>query len=403
MNLNRSIFSFLFFNCFLFFSSYSEGIREEKHVYGFFNEEGTRFIKMLIIGETIGIEKASTIEIDIKKDNSLLEVDTRPDTVTVKVLNNPGIRVGQKLYLIEKHPDHDAFKDGNIIGEIKVLSIYKTTFFGLQLRGEGHMRLIDGKIMTVAMPITSENLVQSTIAEKQGDYFVAKGDSASAIKSYKKALKLDSNSPEAHHALAKLHETKGEGYISAAYEYGLAWKSKDKFADEMEKLDFMNHYARFLINKFKKESAGRFSDISTIQTSLNVSNEAYLKYPNHPEVNFNLAEANFILYMDYKTRKEDNPANRKIIEQLEDKIQASLDRALQAKPQDYKLQALAVYYYYELLKDISLESTISAINESKRLRGKIAKHSREYKTFKPQNAKFDKNVKQAIFFSESLR
>ena len=111
--------------------------KEDKIVYAFRDTGSGNYSKMVVIGETVSIDKASMID-EKKIDKDLMEigVDLRPDMLTVKVLHNPGIRVGQTLYLIEKNPDHISYKDGNIVGQIKVISIFTTSFFGQQLRGD---------------------------------------------------------------------------------------------------------------------------------------------------------------------------------------------------------------------------------------------------------------------------
>ena len=101
--------------------------REDKIVYAFRDTGTGNYSKMIVIGETVSIDKASMIDDNTKIDKDLMQigVDLRPDMLTVKVLHNPGIRVGQTLYLIEKNPDHISYKDGNVVGQIKVVSIFK--------------------------------------------------------------------------------------------------------------------------------------------------------------------------------------------------------------------------------------------------------------------------------------
>ena len=84
-SLNFFTVLILFFLLFPVSTIFSEK-KDNKFVYGFFDEEGNRFVKMIVIGETVSIEKASTVELDIKDDKSLLDFDTRPDIVIVKVL-----------------------------------------------------------------------------------------------------------------------------------------------------------------------------------------------------------------------------------------------------------------------------------------------------------------------------
>lgn len=376
--------------------------KEDKYLYGFFDDEGNRYIKMLLVGETISVEKASTFELDKKKDLSLWEVDTRPDTVTIKVLNNPGIRPGQILYLLEKHPDNDSYKDGNIVGEVKVLSIFNTTFFGEQIRGEGHLRLIGNKIMVVGLPLSSQNILGSRISKKQGDYFHYKGDTAMAVKQYKQAIKLDPNSPEAHYSIAKLHQDRGEGYISAAYEYSLAYKSKDKFLDDKERFDFLVDYANFLVYKYKLESEKLKVNSEDLDKSIQVAHEARKMWKSDFRLNFVLVEAYFLKYLLFRT-KEKNPEIRKQQEELEEKVLDYLKQALEIRSQHSKIHEIAVFFYYEKLKDIHLANmTQSEMMEVKSIRDKLLEHVKLYKIYRNKNKKVNKEVLKAEQYARSL-
>jgi tetratricopeptide (TPR) repeat protein len=407
---NRSLgFSLNFFTVFILFSFlfpvstiFSEK-KDNKFVYGFFDEEGNRFVKMIVIGETVSIEKASTVELDIKDDKSLLDFDTRPDIVIVKVLNNPGIRAGQTLYLLEKHPDHDFYKDGNIVGQIKVISVFNTSFFGQQLRGEGHLRMIEDNVMTVAMPLTNEGLKEARIFKKQADYFVHKGDMASAIHYYKKSIQLDLNSPEPHFGLAKLHESKSEDYISSGYEYSQTYKRREKFLLEQEKYEFLVRYGKFLINKHKMEYSKNTGKKLDLDLALEVAKEAYKMEENHFENLYNLTEICFLNYVYYRS-SENNLENRKKVEDFDLKTQKFLQQALEKKIQDYRIQSMAVFYYYEKLKDIPLKNlTSSQAQDAKNYVDNIENHSKFYMLYKPKGKKVDPAVLQAADYAKSLR
>ncbi len=407
---NRSLgFSLNFFTVFILFSFlfpvstiFSEK-KDNKFVYGFFDEEGNRFVKMIVIGETVSIEKASTVELDIKDDKSLLDFDTRPDIVIVKVLNNPGIRAGQTLYLLEKHPDHDFYKDGNIVGQIKVISVFNTSFFGQQLRGEGHLRMIEDNVMTVAMPLTNEGLKEARIFKKQADYFVHKGDMASAIHYYKKSIQLDLNSPEPHFGLAKLHESKSEDYISSGYEYSQTYKRREKFLLEQEKYEFLVRYGKFLINKHKTEYSKNTGKKLDLDLALDVAKEAYKMEENHFENLYNLTEICFLNYVYYRS-SENNLENRKKVEDFDLKTQKFLQQALEKKIQDYRIQSMAVFYYYEKLKDIPLKNlTSSQAQDAKNYVDNIENHSKFYMLYKPKGKKVDPAVLQAADYAKSLR
>lgn len=381
--------------------------QEDKTVYGFFsNETSSTYLKMIIIGEVVGVEKASEIEGKPKK--MLIDLDTRPDTVTIKVIRNPGIKIGQTLYLVEKNADHDSFKNGNIVGQIKVVSIYKTTFFGQQLRAEGHLRLIEDKIMTddnimtVAMPIESERLQEAIVTKKQGDYFATKGDFSSALTYYKKSIRLDENYPDAHYALAKLHNTDGEGYISAAFEFSLAWAHKDKFQNELEKFEFYLDYARFLINKYKIEAPKQIS--KDIETCIEVSKEALKISQKSFEPYYYLAEANYIIYRNsnhfYKNLRPETEEEAKERSKMREEnniryedIEKNLEIALKLRPQSYKVHSLAVIFYYESLGEFSSDN-VSAVDKIRKdkLIEKIKYHGKNYRLYLPKNVTPDKNI-----------
>jgi tetratricopeptide (TPR) repeat protein len=402
-SLNKFFYAFVLFFFLIPVSTLFSDKKDNKFVYGFFDEEGNRFVKMIVIGETVSIEKASTVELDIKDDKSLLDFDTRPDVVIVKVLNNPGIRAGQILYLLEKHPDHDFYKDGNIVGQIKVISVFNTSFFGQQLRGEGHLRMIEDNVMTVAMPLTNEGLKEARIFKKQADYFVHKGDSASAIQYYKKSIQLDVNSPEPHFGLAKLHESKSEDYISAGYEYSQTYKRREKFLLEQEKYDFLVRYGKFLINKHKIEYSKNTGKKLDLDLALDVAKEAYKMEENHFENLYNLTEICFLNYVFYRS-SENNLENRKKVEDFDLKTQKFLQQALEKKTQDYRIQSMAVFYYFEKLKDIPLKNlTSSQAQDAKTYVDNIENHSKFYMLYKPKGKKVDNAVLQASEYAKSLR
>ena len=365
-----------------------------------------KFAKMKYIGETVSIDKVNMLDTTQKIDKDLMEigVDLRMDTLTVKVLHNPGIRVGQTLYLIEKNPDHISFKDGNIVGQIKVASIFETSFFGKQIRGEGYLRLIENKIMAVAMPIESESLDEALVLKKQGDYFITKGDTASAISYYKKSIQKDSQYPESHYALAKLHSNSGEGYLSAGFEYKIAWQNRNKFQDQEDKFQLHIDYMKFLIRKYEIESFKNNHPIQDLKTCISIGSEA-LKLSNKTmEIYYSLSYANFLLLVKTSgltigTNEIDAKQileNRKDKENFLSESEKNLEKAISITPQNYKVQMLAVLVYFEILKDLSNRNSKSKVSLSKELKSKIENHGRLYKTYKPKNKKFDKRISDIL-------
>ena len=358
--------------------------REDKIVYAFRDTGTGNNSKMIVIGETVSIDKASMIDDNTKIDKDLMQigVDLRPDMLTVKVLHNPGIRVGQTLYLIEKNPDHISYKDGNVVGQIKVVSIFNTSFFGQQLRGEGYLRLIESKVMTVAMPIESESLEDAIVLKKQGDYFVAKGDVANAISFYKRAIKMDKNYPEPHYALGKIHTTSGEGYVSAGYEYKIAWNNRDKFVDQHENLD----------------------------TCLEVSKEALRMSPYNYDTFYSVSYSYFLYFLKMRDSQPKIDTEEKMaVERVElrkkqeeylGKAQENMEKALKIRHQDYKIQTLTISLYFEKLRDIPNPET--HLTERNDLKSKIEFHGKHYLIYKPKSKKMDKRIRDILEVAKGL-
>jgi len=386
--------------------------REDKIVYAFRDTGTGNYSKMVVIGETVSIDKASMIDDNTKIDKDLMQigVDLRPDMLTVKVLHNPGIRVGQTLYLIEKNPDHISYKDGNVVGQIKVVSIFNTSFFGQQLRGEGYLRLIENKVMTVAMPIESESLEDAIVLKKQGDYFVAKGDVANAISFYKRSIKMDKNYPEPHYALGKIHTTSGEGYVSAGYEYKIAWNNRDKFVDQHEKHLFFQDYMKFLLNRFETEAYKNTNLTTDLDTCLEVSKEALRMSPSNYDTFYSVSYSYFLYFLKMRDSQPkidteekmaiERVSLRKKQEDYLGKAQENMEKAIKIRHQDYKIQTLAISLYFEKLRDIPNPET--HLTERNDLKSKIEFHGKQYLIYKPKSKKMDKRIKDIIEVTKGL-
>ncbi len=321
--------------------------------------------RMIVVGDVIGVEKPSFFEAD--QVAAELEVDTRPDTVTIKVLNPKGIRPGQTLYLLEKNLDHKTYRDGNIVGMITVKSVFQTTFFGWQVRGEGYLRLIEDRPMTAALPIDTTKYEEAILAKRQGDYFVAKGKLDEAIRLYKKSISLDTKYPDTHFALGKVHWQDGEGYISAAYEFSQAWKNRERFSNQQEKLIFLLEYMRFLMYHYKTEGK---ENKKTIELLPQIAKEARMINPKNFEVWLYSFESAFLNYK----RSGDMASgidSRKEKDIWLEEAQRSLDKALTIRKSDFYLQKLACEFYHSKWKDSARGS-----QDEKDNRDKVAYHGK---------------------------
>ncbi|WP_244594307.1 tetratricopeptide repeat protein [Leptospira ryugenii] len=342
--------------------------------------------RMIIVGDVVGVEKASYFEADKHKIAAELQVDTRPDTVTIKVQSDKGLRPGQTLYLLEKNSDHRTYRDGNIVGEITVKSVFKTTFFGWQVRGEGYLRLIEDRPVSAALPLDTTKYEEAVLFKKQGDYFVAKGKMDEAIRMYKKSISLDTKYPDSHFALGKVHWLDGEGYVSAANEFNLAWKNKERFSNQQEKMIFLLEYMRFLLYYYKIELK---ENPNTFKILPEVAKETRISDPKNFEAWLYSFEISFLQF-----KRASNMAsgidNRKEMERLREEAQSHLDKALSIKKSDYYLHKLACEFYHSRLKD--------ATNDKERLdyRTKLIDHGKLLRIYNTGDSEIPDELLDAI-------
>lgn len=379
----RSLFIFFF----LTFCVFAQA-PEDRLVFAFRSQESLEPLRMIVVGDVVGIEKASFFEVD--KVSAELSVDTRPDTVTLKVSDPKGIRVGQTLYLLEKNPDHKTFKEGNIVGMVTVKSVYQTTFFGWQVRGEGYLRLIEDRPVTAARLLDTTKYEEAFIAKKRGDHFFAKGQIEEAIRNYKHSVSLDTGSPDSHYALGKAHWKDGEGYVSTAFEYSIAWKNRERFSNPQEKLLFMLDYMRFLVFYHKVEGKENKKQFEMLPI---VAKEARQLFPNNYEVwlyNFEIAYIN----LTHTSLAEGGPEIRKSKEEWSEFAEVALTKAFKIRKADYYLHKLACQYYNLKWKEnrgSSKEITY---------RDKLVEHGKLLRLYYNGDGQISEDILNAIRFAE---
>ncbi|MDF3819352.1 tetratricopeptide repeat protein [Leptospira sp. 96542] len=379
----RILFYFLFISVSLAAQS-----SQDRITFAFRSQASLDPLRMIIVGDVVGIEKASFFEVD--KLSQELEVDTRPDTVTLKVSNPKGIRVGQTLYLLEKDPDHKTFRDGNIVGMVTVKSVYQTTFFGWQVRGEGYLRLIEDRPVTAARLLDTTKYEEAFFAKKKGDHFFAKGLTDEALRMYKHAISLDPGSPDFHYALGKAHWKDGEGYVSTAFEYSLAWKNKERFSNSQEKLLFLVDYMRFLIYYFKIEGKDNKKHLEKLPL---VAKEARTLYPKNYEVwlySFESAYTNLI----HSNLEENSVDLRKRREELSESSEMFLNKALSLRRSDYYLHKLACEFYNLKWKEYR------GTQKEKEYRDKLIDHGKQLRLYYTGESNLSEDLLNAIRLAE---
>lgn len=370
--------------------------------------------KMILIGETIMFDKVKPIEYEGKYKSSELGYDTRPDIVTVQVHHDPGIRPGQILYLIEKDFDHETFKDGSIVGQIEVKSLFQTAFTGKQLRGVGYLGMAKEKVLSVAYPVSSELTGPALVERKTGDYHFTRDEIPEAIQSYRKAIRMDPLSPVPHYKLGMLYlneagvnskESICSGILpmSAGAEFSSAWKKRSRFDSDQDFIRFSREYVSFL--NCKAEQAPSFAKNSQIPEELEraqeVAREGFRLSKTDYELLIRSAETYYKLYLSYSPSKkpkgsatpEEDPKLRNRQEKSWEIAQKLLKEAGLDNITDYRLHRLVSLLYGKRYLELSGGSKSTTLSEEANfLRNKALESIQAYKLHRPKNVPGDKDL-----------
>ncbi len=321
-------------------------------IYAFRNYDATRKTKMLLVGE---IRSKTKVAEPHKVDSPYLNYDSRADQVTVKVANPEGVKVGQKLYVIDKNPYHSRYRNGLIVGEITVRSLIHTPYYGWVLNGEGNLlRVREGNF--VARTLETEKLEKAFVVKKRGDLYRNRGLMDRAISSYSEALEADDSLPEAHTALAGIYFEMAQknGYedpVRAYSQYELAWKYRENFRFSADELLFYKNFLEVLRFRyeFKQSHAGRKVEAAHLLDRMReTAQEANQLAPDDTDVLISLFYVYFS-HMDFNASGEDKTA-RDIYEKNLNKSMDTFKKLLKRPLSDPLYHKTAVLFLRDLGK-----------------------------------------------------
>ncbi|QCO32256.1 tetratricopeptide repeat protein [Leptospira interrogans] len=383
-----------FFSTFLFISSFGNLVSREL-VYAFRDPGKPEKEKMILVGETVLYDKVKPIEEKGKNKHLDIGVDTRADLVTIKINFDPGLRVGQTLYLIEKDFDHKNYKNGNIVAQIEIKSIFQTSFIGKRARGIGNLSLVKNKNLMVAAPLASEKAEPAIVERKMGDYHFSRNEIAEAIRSYKHTISLDPSSPMGHFRLGLLYKKTGEAYISAGSEFSMAWNNRKRFENSQEELEFYTEYIDYLNHKYDTEG---FKNQSILSKSMEVIQEAFKLTRSDSEL---LTHSALTYYYLYKEKSKSGPSSmdRKKSDSYFEISEKLIKNAIQLNPSDYRNYLLASKLYIDKISELTSDTGQSGLGESEEigiLKNKFADSLEKYKVFKPASVPGDPYVLKSL-------
>ncbi|EJP17221.1 tetratricopeptide repeat protein [Leptospira interrogans] len=383
-----------FFSTFLLISSFGNLVSREL-VYAFRDPGKPEKEKMILVGETVLYDKVKPIEEKGKNKHLDIGVDTRADLVTIKINFDPGLRVGQTLYLIEKDFDHKNYKNGNIVAQIEIKSIFQTSFIGKRARGIGNLSLVKNKNLMVAAPLASEKAEPAIVERKMGDYHLSRNEIAEAIRSYKHTISLDPSSPMGHFRLGLLYKKTGEAYISAGSEFSMAWNNRKRFENSQEELEFYTEYIDYLNHKYDTEG---FKNQSILSKSMEVIQEAFKLTRSDSEL---LTHSALTYYYLYKEKSKSGPSSmdRKKSDSYFEISEKLIKNAIQLNPSDYRNYLLASKLYIDKISELTSDTGQSGLGESEEigiLKNKFADSLEKYKVFKPASVPGDPYVLKSL-------
>lgn len=375
-------------------------------VYAFRDPGKSEKEKMILVGETVLYDKVKPIEEEGKNKHLDIGVDTRADLVTIKINYDPGLRVGQILYLIEKDFDHKNYKNGNIVAQIEIKSIFQTSFIGKRARGIGNLGLVKDRNLMVAAPLVSEKIEPAIVERKKGDYYLARNEIAESIRSYKHTISLDPSSPMGHFRLGLLYKRTGEAYVSAGAEFSMAWKNRKRFVNSQEELEFYVEYIDYLNHKYETEG---FKNPTVLSKSMEVIQEAFKLTKADSELLINSALTYYYLYREEsKTAQTPIKADSSPIHASKNRKRSDTYYTIAEKlakdadklnPSDYRIHLLACKLYLDKIGELTSPAGQTGLGESEEvgiLKGKFAESFEKYKTFKPASVPGDPYVLKPI-------
>ncbi|MBX7058425.1 MAG: tetratricopeptide repeat protein [Leptospirales bacterium] len=344
-------------------------------VFAFRNYQTQQPERMILVGEIQSKTKAPEAQVQ-GAQTAFPGLDTRLDQVTVKVQNRRGLKIGQKLYVIDKDPHHQRYRNGLIVGEIEVTQILNNPFYGWVLTGQGILlRVREGHF--VARTLETENLERAYGLKKRGDHYRNRGDTERAVLSYNEALSADASLPEASAALGDLfyspalRRRQEDAPLRALSYYERAWQNRVNFRYVYEEYSFYKSYARALLEAYRVrrlESAQEEQAVRLLDRVAEVA-AAALGLRNQPEPRIDLAIAHYYRMRYYE--RQSNAQERSRRDESQRVVAENLQQLINGNVRNRDLYAIALLFYGEEELQLSRRSALGASEQERlaRLRG----------------------------------
>ena len=243
----RIAFTAFIFSVFLAFSDTSFGVTYALHA---FEDYGSTRMKKM---ELIGVITSKGHEVAAKSRRKMLDYDTREMILSAKLYEHSGVRIGDEVFIIQKDPDHNRYKNGLIVGRGEIVSIFQTEFQGWMVKASGNLSMVKRGHYIARLDFGTQRALAMEYSSKGDRYFSLK-DYSKAYYWYKKSLDLDSQRPETYIKLSKLMHVQGMGRKAFVY-IKEAWDLNSKIADPNAYLELPGLYLPAVMQDVERKIA----------------------------------------------------------------------------------------------------------------------------------------------------
>lgn len=340
-------FTFFFFFWISLIAHPLNARKSQELIYAFKNYNELESVEMLLVGE---IRSKTKVPEPYGKTTPYDMYDIRKDQVTVKVAHPGGLRVGQKLYVIDKRPYHKENRNGLIVGEITVRSLNHSPYYGWILTGEGNLlRVREGNF--VARTLDTEQLDRAYVLYKRGDRQKNRGDIEKAISYYSDALVADASLPEAHASLGAIYldmakERPGVEPVRARSEFELAWRHLDNFRYDSDRSRFFLDYLSTLILHYETiyHQAPRSRKVQKITVRMDEVIRKAADY-GYSGMDYDEKRMASLYYQIQIHRSGGSPSQRKLLDQKLSEYEKILVGNYKKPVSRLEYHRFAAYYY----------------------------------------------------------
>lgn len=202
----------------------SEAFAKTIPIYAFRSYNNTQALELEIIGQV----KSKSFSMQ-EESWRLLNFDTRPMVLTAGLIDPESIRMGDKVYIVEKDPDHQRYKNGYIVGQAEVYSVFNTEFQGWMMRASGNLAMVKTGHY-VAIERYREERKDAQLIYARAEREIVRGNKAEAFALFRQSLQLDPERPETYLRLAELSDLAESTQMRLEY-LQQAWQRSMRFGE----------------------------------------------------------------------------------------------------------------------------------------------------------------------------